>query len=393
MKETARGISKSIVAIATIVAVFVAAAGTYFVLVPGSRNSTTLVSTSHTTTGSNQTIILNGAGSTLIFPLMSVWTFTYEQISPNIKINYASVGSGAGIAQITARTVDFGATDAPMSAAQYMAIKNGTILTIPESASAVVPAYNLPSIGNGLRFTGDVLARIFLGNITMWNDPALVALNPGVNLPAHKIVVIHRSDGSGTMYTFTNFLSDSNAQWRKQVGFGTSVNWPTGIGCKGNEGVAGCILNTPYSIGPLEIAYVIVNKGLISYGAVRNAAGNFILANLTNTAAAVQAGAASGLPPGNAQWTNVSIVDALFNNTAATDAYPITTFTYLLVYQQQSDPVRGAALVDFLWWVINSGQQAGANLGYVPLPPNVVALDDATINSITYNGTPLHKGP
>jgi phosphate transport system substrate-binding protein len=335
-------------------------------------------------------VTLNGAGGTLIYPLMSAWIFAYTQVEPNVKVNYASVGSGAGIQQITKQTVDFGGSDAPLTATQYAALPSGTtLLTIPESASAVVPAYNLPGIGNGLKFTGSVLANIFLGNITMWNDPTIAALNPGTTLPDHAITVVHRSDGSGTMYAFTNYLSDASSQWASQVGKSTSVNWPTGLGGKGNEGVAGIISNTQYSIGPLEIAYEIINKNVISYGAVQNAAGNFILANLTNTAAAVQAGA-TGLPAGNAQWSNVSIIDNIYNNTAATDAYPISTLTYLLAYQQQTDQTKGTALVNFLWWLVNSAQSAGADLGYVPLPANVVAIDNTTINSITYNGQPLH---
>jgi phosphate transport system substrate-binding protein len=331
---------------------------------------------------------LNIAGSTLVFPLMNSWTFAYHQLYPGVTVNYNSIGSGGGIAQITARTVDIGATDAPLTSAQYSALP-ATVVTIPESISAVVPAYNLPGIKNGLKFTGDVLARIFLGNITNWDDPAIASLNPGVSLPNHAITVVHRSDGSGTMYAFTNFLADSNAQWRSKVGYSITPNWPTGIGCKGNEGVAGCIENTPYSIGPLEIAYVIENPSLISYGAVKNAAGNFILANLTNIAAAAQAGASVGLPAGNASWTHVSIIDNIFNDTSAANAYPITTFTYLVTYQQQTSKTQGMLVVSFLWWVINSGQQAGTSLGYIPLPQNVVSLDDATIKSITYNGIPI----
>lgn len=333
-------------------------------------------------------VSLTGGGGTLIYPLMSAWTFAYGQVQPNVHVTYASIGSGAGIAQITARTIDFGGSDAPLTAAQYAAL-SATLLTIPESASAVVPAYNLPGISNGLNFTGSVLANIFLGSITMWNDPAIVALNPGTNLPSHAIIVVHRSDGSGTMYAFTNYLSDASSQWASQVGKGTSVNWPTGRGGKGNEGVAGIISNTQYAIGPLEIAYEIINTNLISYGTVQNAAGNFLLANLTNIASAVQIGANS-LPAGNAQWSNVSIIDNIYNNTAATNAYPITTLTYLLVYQQQADQNKGTALVNFIWWLVNSAQAAGANLGYVPLPANVVAIDNTTINSITYNGQPLH---
>jgi phosphate transport system substrate-binding protein len=343
---------------------------------------------------------LTGAGGTLINPLMSAWTSAFYAVK-NVSVNYQSVGSGTGITYITERIVDFGESDAPLKAAQYAAL-NATLLTIPISASAVVPAYNLPGIGNGLKFTGSVLAQIFDGNITMWNDPQIAALNPGVSLPNHQIIVVHRSDGSGTMFAFTDYLSDSSSYWKNNVGKGTSVNWPlvgpngqqmAVIGEKGNEGVAGYILSNSYTIGPLEIAYEIVNKNYIAYGSVQNAAGNYILANVTNVGAAITAAAIS-LPAGNAQWTNVSIIDSIYSNTVATNAYPITTFTYLLVYQQQSDKAIGLAVVDFAWWIVNSGQTVPAvtTLGYVPLPSNVVTSDDNTINSITYNGIQLHTG-
>ena len=354
-----------------------------------STNTVTTTATASTTTGAPAT--LNGAGSTLVFPLMSAWTFAYQQYTGNVQVNYQSVGSGAGITQLTAKTVDFGASDAPLSSAQYAAAP-GAVMTIPESASAVVPAYNLPGISNGVKFTGPSLARIFLGNITTWNDPALAAINPGVTLPAHAITVVHRSDGSGTMFAFTNYLSDSSGTWKTQVGTGSSVNWPTGLGCKGNEGVAGCISNTPYAIGPLEIAYQIINPGLISYGSVANAAGNYVLANLTNIAAAVAAGGSVNLPAGSGVWSNVSITNAIYNDTADASIYPITTFTYLMVYQQQTSQAQGTALVNFLWWVVNSAQTAGSKLGYVPLPSNIITLDDASIKTITYNGTPLLIG-
>jgi phosphate transport system substrate-binding protein len=388
-----------------VVIIVIIVAGAYIALNPSKTSistvtigttvstGTTVISTTSVSaaTSTGPPVTLNGAGGTLVFPLMSAWTFAYQQVSGNVMVNYASVGSGAGIAQITARTVDFGESDAPLTASQYSAI-NGTLMTIPISASAVVPAYNLPGISNGVHFTGPILAAIFLGNITMWNDPQLVAINPNITLPAHAITVVHRSDGSGTMFAFTNYLSDSSSVWKTKVGSATSVNWPTGIGCKGNEGVAGCISNTQYAIGPLEIAYEIVNKNLISYGSVKNAAGNYILANLTNTQLAIQAGGTGGLPTGNEKWTSVSIINNIFNDTQATNAYPIATFTYGLVYQQQTNQAKGAAVVNFFWWIVNSGQTAGTSIGYVPLPSNVVQVDDATLNNITYNGTPLHTG-
>lgn len=342
---------------------------------------------------------LYGAGSSLVNPLMSDWAFAYGQIQPvdgqNVKVSYSSVGSGQGISEISQNPplVNFGASDAPLTSTQYSALSS-TLVTIPESISAVVPAYNLPGIGNGLNFTGSVLARIFLGNITYWDDPAIQALNPHVSLPVQPIYVVHRSDGSGTMFAFTDFLSRADSVWNDTPGLGknTLPNWPVGVGKKGNEGVAGYIETTQYSLGPLEIAYEVLNKGLISYGAVQNAAGNFILANSTYIEDAVQAGASSGLPAGNASWTNVSIIDKIYSNATATYAYPITTFTYVLAYQQQTDKAIGTALVNFLWWIVNSAQQGGVSLGYVPLPANVVTIDDATINSITYNSQILHSG-
>jgi phosphate transport system substrate-binding protein len=406
MKFYKQAIGTAVVA-AVVIVVAVAAAGAAYVLTSGSASTVTVTTT--TTTQSTTHVpaaTLNGAGSTLVFPLMSSWTFAYQQYTGTVTVNYQSVGSGAGITDVTKNTVDFGASDAPPSSAQYSAFP-GQVVVIPESASAVVPAYNLPGLtgtgiasnGNGLHFTGAILAKIFLGNITMWNDPAIAALNPGVTLPAHAITVVHRSDSSGTMFAFTNYLSDSSSAWKNGPGTATLPNWPMGIGCKGNEGVAGCISNTQYSIGPLEIAYQIINPGLIAYGAVANAAGNYILANLSNISAAVAAGA-KGLPAGGATWTGVSIIDNIYSDATDANIYPVTTFTYLVVYQQQASQAQGTALVDFLWWVVNSAQGSagppatgGATLGYVPLPPNVVTLDDATIKSITYNGTPLYTGP
>lgn len=392
-----------------IVVVIVAGFGAYYAI-SGSKATVATTSSSSTSAGGStitssmgsESVSLSGtlnvAGSTLVFPLMSSWTFAFDQVY-GTTVNYASVGSGQGIASITAKTVDIGATDAPLSTSQYSALP-ATVVTVPESISAVIPAYNLPGIGNGLNFTGDVLAKIFLGNITMWNDPAIVSLNPGIasnstalGILNHAVTIIHRSDGSGTMFAFTNYLSDSNAYWRAHVGYSTTPPWPTGIGCKGNEGVAGCIENTQYSVGPLEIAYYIQNPSLIHYGKVQNAAGAYILANRTNIGLAAQAGATTGLPTGNATWTTVSIINNIFNDTSATNAYPITTFTYLVTYQKQTTSLAQAELVvGFLWWVVNHGQQAGVNLGYIPLPSNVVTLDDATINSITFNGAAVPHG-
>jgi phosphate ABC transporter phosphate-binding protein len=370
-----------------------------------STSVSTSVATSTVTTATSSALLpaatVNGGGGTLVYPLMSSWIFAYTQLQPNLQVNYASIGSGAGIAQITAGTLNFGESDAPLKASQYAALPSGsTLLTVPISDSAVVPAYNIPGINSTthLKFTGNVLAEIFFGTITTWNDPRLAALNPGVKLPSNPITVIHRSDGSGTMFAFTNYLSDSNSTWASKVGYATSVNWPVGIGCKGNEGVAGCIANTQYSIGPLEIAYEITNAGSINYGAVQNHAGTFVLANLTNIQLSVKAGASTGLPAGNAHWSNFSIINNIFNDSTDTQVYPITTFTYALIYQDLSPSYAGTSqaqavgAVNFLWWVVNSGQNAGSKIGYPPLPSNVVTLDDTTLSSITYNGSPVLTG-
>jgi phosphate ABC transporter phosphate-binding protein len=345
---------------------------------------------------------LNGAGGTLVYPLMSVWESVYAGVEPQITVNYSPVGSGAGITQFQDQIVNFGESDAPMTAAQYAALPSGTTaLTIPISASAVVPAYNLKlangsSCQNGLNFTGSVLANIFLGTITTWNDSQIQNLNPTIPLPDTPVTTVHRSDGSGTMFAFTDFLSESSQTWNTTVGKSTSPPWPRTpleIAAPKNAGVAAAIAENNGAIGPLEIAYILENTGQTSlyYGTVQNAAGNFILANVTNIAAALQAGASSGLPAGNAAWTRVSMVDNIYNDTEATNIYPIATLTYALVYEQQSSYTQGAALVNFISWIVNSGQTDGQGLGYVALPANIVVVDNATIKLITYNGTPIQS--
>ena len=339
-------------------------------------------------------VTLNGAGSTFVFPLMSSWTYNYTILNPSVRINYASVGSGAGIAQITAKTVNFGASDAPLTAAQYGNLSSQGILQIPEIAGGVVPAYNLPGIASGLKFNGTVLADIYLGKITTWNDPAIQALNPGVNLPNNTIFVVHRSDGSGTTYVWTDYLSHASSVWNTTVGKSTSVSWPvlsSSIGAKGSEGVSGVIQGNKYSIGYMELAYATSDK--LTYGEVQNAAGNFITANSTTVAAAVAAAASEKLPAGNQTWTNVSIVDTIFTNTTATNAFPITTFTYIMVYKGQTNQQTGQALVNFLWWIVNTNNVAAGGLGYTPLPPAVVTIDDATISSMNYNGQAFTTPP
>ena len=342
---------------------------------------------------------INGGGGTLVAPLMSVWQGAYGSAEPQITVNYNAEGSGAGITDFKNQVVNFGESDAPMTAAQYAALPaNNVALTVPISASAVVPAYNLKLLNgsvcqNGLNFTGAVLANIFLGTVSTWNDSSIQALqSPAVaaQLPNTPIITVHRSDGSGTMFAFSDFLSDASSQFSTTIGESTTPNWVTTpggtIAAPKNAGVAGAISENNGAIGPLEIAYILENTGQTSlyYGTVENAAGNFILANVTNIAASLAAGASSGLPAGSASWTTVSIVDNIYTNTTATTAYPIATLTYMLIYQNQSavpntSAAQAAAVVNFASWIVNSGQSLGSGLGYVPLPANIVAVDNTSL--------------
>jgi len=329
------------------------------------------------------TLTLNGAGATFPYPLISKWSSEYSKINPDIQINYQSVGSGAGIQQITANTVNFGASDAPLSEKVY---KNLTgILQIPETIGAVVVAYNLPGIQKGVNLSGDVIADIFLGKITKWNDPRIVSLNPGIQFPAKDIIVAHRSDGSGTTFVFTDYLSAVSPDWKSKVGKGTSVNWPAGLGGKGNEGVAGIINQNPYAIGYVELIYAKLQNN-ISYAYIKNKAGKFIEPTLETTANAV-AGAVTTLPSGDASWSSVSIV-----NTQGDNSYPISSFTYVLVYKDQTDQTKGKALAEFLWWAVHDGQGYSSGLQYVPLPKEVVSLNEKTIKLMNYNGQPFIQG-
>jgi phosphate transport system substrate-binding protein len=327
---------------------------------------------------------LTGAGSTLVAPLMFAWSADYT----NNTVDYSSVGSGAGIQQITAKTVDFGASDAPLSPTQRAAIPTPGVVTIPESAGAAVPVYNLPTVSATLKFTGQILAAIYLGDITNWNNSALQAVNPGVTLPNACIIVVHRSDGSGTTFVWSSFLSHANATWKSTVGFATSINWPVGVGSKGNSGVTGTVKSTPDAIGYVDINYALTNG--VAFGAVQNPAGNFIVANITNIASAIK-DANVTLPSGTGDWYNVSVLNA----PGAKD-YPIATFTYVFVYTDLGVAygssytlAHAEALVDFLHWMVTVGQTYSAALYYIPLSPGVVSADQTTINSITYNGAPI----
>jgi phosphate transport system substrate-binding protein len=330
-------------------------------------------------------IIINGAGATFPFPLVDTWRVDYKTIKPEVDINYQSIGSGGGVKQFTAKTVDFGATDAPLTA-QEMQSAPGAV-HIPETIGSVVAAYNIPSIPDkGLKLTGEVLGDIFLGKITKWNDPKIQSLNPDKSLPGDDIVVVHRSDGSGTTFVWTDYLSNVSSAWSQQVGKGKSVAWPTGIGAPGNEGVANAIKGTANTIGYIELSYALTTKTPFAF--IQNKEGNFIEPSIASTRAAVAA-QSGALPKGDQPWTNVTMVNA-----PGKDSYPIASFSYLLLYKELStdpniDEPKAKALVDFIAWAITDGQKTGESLNYVPLPDTVVKLDQDTLKSLTYKGKPL----
>jgi len=300
-------------------------------------------------------LMINGAGATFPYPIYSKWFDEYAKVDPSVRFNYQSIGSGGGQKQILAQTVDFGASDGPMSD-DNLAKAPGKLLHIPTVAGADVVAYNLP--GNpALKLDGDTIAGIFLGQIKKWNDPKITALNPGATLPDQEILVVHRSDGSGTTYIWTDYLSKISPEWKTKVGTNTSVNWPTGIGGKGNEGVAGQIKQTPGALGYVELIYAVQNK--MPYADVKNSAGNFVKPSLESVTAAL---ATADIPD-----------DFRFSMTNAPgkDAYPIAGATWLLVYQQQKDATKGKKLVEFLKWALTDGEKMATDLQYAPLPESV----------------------
>jgi phosphate transport system substrate-binding protein len=316
-----------------------------------------------------QTVQINGAGATFPYPIYSKWFSEYNKVHPDIAINYQSIGSGGGIRQLSAETVFFGATDGPMTEEQLKGAP-GAILHFPTVLGANVPVYNIPGIDVELKFSGAVLANIFLGKITKWNDAAITALNPGVKLPATDITVAHRSDGSGTTYIWVDFLSKVSPEWKDKVGVATSVNWPVGIGGKGNEGVAGLVKQTPGSIGYVELIYALQNK--IDYGTVQNLEGEFVEASLQSITAA--AAAASKAMPADFR---VSITNA-----PGKGVYPVSSFTWLLFYQDPKDKPKAKIMVDFLKWALTDGQKYAGDLGYAPLPKDVVALEMEALKKI-----------
>jgi phosphate transport system substrate-binding protein len=319
------------------------------------------------------TLSINGAGATFPYPMYSKWFDVYHKKFSNIEINYQSIGSGGGIRQVLAGTVDFGATDGPMNDDQTKEFKDkrGTdILHFPTVLGADVLSYNIPGVNAELNFTPEALAGIFLGRITKWNDPAIASVNKGVSLPGNDIVVVHRSDGSGTTYIWVDYLSKISADWKNKVGKGTSVNWPVGLGGKGNEGVAGLVKETPNSIGYVELIYAIQNK--MPYGKVKNSSGVFVKADLAGVTAAA-AGASKDMPDD----FRVSITNA-----PGKTAYPISSFTWLLVPAKISDTAKRDALKGFLKWMITDGQNYAEALSYAKLPKEVVAKEMKAISQI-----------
>jgi phosphate transport system substrate-binding protein len=322
---------------------------------------------------------LNGAGATFPAALYSKWFNEYEKVT-GVQINYQSIGSGGGIKSIQDQTVDFGATDGPMTDEQLKAAKGGDIFHVPAALGAVVPTYNVPGVTGTLKFTPDTISGIFLGDITRWNDPQLVADNPQLASINQDIAVVHRSDGSGTTYIWVDYLSTVSKQWEQQVGRGTSVNWPVGLGGKGNEGVAGEVQQNQYSLGYVELIYALQNK--LGAGAVKNKAGKFVEPNLESVTAAAATAAQSVAPD-----LRVSIVDE-----PGEAVYPISGFTWLLAYKNMADKPKGLALTRMLWWATHDAQKFNAELGYAPVPKEITPKSDAMIRQITVEGAPVFPG-
>ena len=372
--------SKYTISIAIIATIIIIAS----VMASGYLSQSASNSTSQSTT--QKSITINAAGATFPEPLLNAMIAQYTtQVQPGVQINYDGVGSGAGVTDFESKTVDFAASDAPLGPSDMAKAPNA--LHIPETIGAVTLAYNLPGIPTGLHLTGKVIADIFQGIVTMWNDPEIQSLNPNTALPAQPIQIVHRSDGSGTTFIFTGYLSASSSTWSNSIGQGKTVAWPIGVGAQGNPGVASVVQGTPYMVGYVELAYALQNN--MTVAAVQNPAGNWIMPSLSSIEDAVQSVASSGLPAGDQSWANVNLLNA-----PEPQAYPIVSFTYLLVYKEL-DVVPGmtqaqaTAVVQFLWWVIHDGQKLSPSLEYVPLPSNVVQIDETSIQSITFNGQHL----
>jgi len=331
---------------------------------------------------SGQSYTITGAGSTFVFPLMDTWRVEYNKIHQSIQLNYQSIGSGAGIKLLEQKSVDFAASDAPLSASDQQ--KAPGVLTIPESIGAITITYNIPGMDKGLKLTGPVIAQIFMGNITSWNDPAIANLNPGTSLPVQKIIVSHRSDGSGTTYAFTDYLSKVSPDWKTKVGQGKTVPWPVGTGGSGNAGVANIVKTTPYAVGYVELAYVFQNK--MTYAYVQNADGNSFVEPTLDTVAADAAASSTNLPAADGDWSQVSIV-----NQPGSNSYPISTLTYVMVYKDLSTVTgetqdKSNEVLNFLNYIIHDGQQYATGLLYVPLPDAIKKIGEDGLAKVTFSG-------
>jgi phosphate transport system substrate-binding protein len=318
-------------------------------------------------------LLINGAGATFPYPIYSQWFDVYAKDNPNVRFNYQSIGSGGGIKQLLSKTVDFGASDAPMNDEQLSKAPM-KVLHFPTVLGAVVITYNIPGVTGSLKLTGPVIADIFLGKVTKWNDDAIAKLNPDQKLPDTSIVVCHRSDGSGTSYVFTDYLSKVSPEWSKQVGKATAVKWPTGLGGKGNEGVTALVQQTPGAIGYIELIYALQNK--LPYADLKSHDGDWVKPSV-ETVTGAASGAAANIPSD----FRVSITDA-----PGTSAYPISSFTYLLVYQQQADAAKGKAIKEFIKWMLSSGQQYAPKLSYAPLPAPVVSAEMVQLDKVAVSG-------
>jgi phosphate transport system substrate-binding protein len=350
-----------------------------------SATPTPIATTTTTPTTGPISATLTAQGASFPYPLLSAMITSYTNAHSTIQVNYQSTGSGAGVSAIQAKTADFIGSDAPLSATDMTNIPNA--VHIPETIGAVTLCYNLPGVPTGLNLTGQIIADIYQGVITQWNDPAIQNINPGVTLPSNVIVTVHRSDSSGTTFIFTGYLKASSTSWASAIGQGKSVAWPVGVGSNNNAGVASTVNGTRYALGYVELAYALQNG--MTVAAVKNPAGNYVLPSLATTTAAAQSVASSGLPKGNESWTNVNVLNA-----PESQAYPIVSFTYLITYKELNvipgmTQDKATALVQFLWYVVHDGQNLSPNLAYAQLPSNVVAIDEATLRSITYNGQTL----
>ena len=322
---------------------------------------------------------IQGAGATFPNTLYQKWFSDYNKAHPGVKFDYQSIGSGGGIKQISERTIDFGGSDAPMKDDDLKEAP-GEILHIPTVLGAVVVTYNLPGVTAELKLSPEAIAGIFLGNIKKWDDPAIASTNAGVSLPDSAISVVHRSDGSGTSYVFTDYLSKVSPEWQTKVGAGSAVQWPAGNGAKGNEGVTGQVKNTPNAIGYTELIYAEQNK--LPIASVKNSSGEFVRPTLDSVTAA--AAAAAGQMPDDLR---VSIT-----NPPGKDAYPISSYTYLLVYKEQEDQAKGKALVDFIWWALHNGSDTARGLQFSPLPKEVLDKAEQKIKAVAHKGAPLYAG-